>query len=193
MHKQKGFSLIEVLVTLVLTTIGVLGMVVLQSKAVTYTSDASARDTAVTLTNELIEIMRSHRDDLFKYKPPAEYAYMQILRTTDVYNSSGALTVSASDCPNNGLPQTLKQRAGCWVQKMEQSLPAPEPGANGQATGRVVICPSFKLENNGSPSCAGSTYVGSGLAVQITWRGKDQVCGANNDQWNCSYTARVEL
>lgn len=191
MHKQKGFSLIEVLVTLVLTTIGVLGMVVLQSKAVTYTSDASARDTAVTLTNELIEIMRSHRDDLFKYKPPAEYAYMQILRSTDVY-SNGALTVSASDCPNNGQPQNLKERAGCWVQKMEQSLPAPEPGANGQAVGRVVICPSFEL-NNGAPSCAGSTYVGSGLAVQITWRGKDQVCGSNNNQWNCSYTARVEL
>ena len=190
MHKQKGFSLIEVLVTLVLTTIGVLGMVVLQSKAVTYTSDASARDTAVTLTNELIEIMRSHHQDFLR---PDSHGKTRMLSTSDIYNGSGVLTVAASNCPSNGVPETLRQRAGCWVQKVEQSLPAPEPGSNGQATGRVIVCPSFKLNSNGSPACAGSTYQGSSLAVQITWRGKDQVCGKNNDQWNCSYTARAEL
>src|SRR5690554_2962485 len=99
MNRAKGFSLIEVLVALVLTTIGVLGMVALQSKAVIYTSDAAARDTAVTLVNELIEIMRTHRDQLYKNKPPEQYSYTQLLTSTDIYDQDGSLKVTAS-CPN---------------------------------------------------------------------------------------------
>jgi len=37
--KSDGFSLIEVLVTLVLITIGVLGMVALQGKSIAFTQD----------------------------------------------------------------------------------------------------------------------------------------------------------
>ena len=49
---SQGFSLIEVLVTIVLTTVGILGMVALQSKSIQYTQDAVNRNTAIALTNE---------------------------------------------------------------------------------------------------------------------------------------------
>lgn len=188
METEKGFSLIEVLVALVLTTIGVLGMVVLQSKAVYYTSDAAARDTAVTLANELIEIMRTHRDDLYERRPPEHYSYSRLKAVTDIYTSAGDLKSSVS-CPASGLPQSLSEQVGCWMEKVQNSLPAPE----GQDARIIRLCPSFKLKTNGQPDCAGSNYLGSTLAVQIMWRGKDEVCGANSNSFNCSYTTRVEL
>lgn len=191
MNRAKGFSLIEVLVALVLTTIGVLGMVALQSKAVIYTSDAAARDTAVTLVNELIEIMRTHRDQLYKNKPPEQYSYTQLLTSTDIYDQNGKLKVTAS-CPNNGVAQTLVAQVGCWLQKVENSLPAPEE-ETGKNNSRIMVCPSFKLNDDGDPDCAGNNYLGSTLAVKITWRGKDDVCGAKQDSFNCSYVSRVEL
>lgn len=185
MNRQSGFSLIEVLVALLLTSIGVLGMVILQSRAVINASDAAARDSAVTLVNELIEIMRSHRDELYKKRPPQEYAYSQLLASSVIYTAGGSLRVDSS-CSTTGAGQSLPERAGCWLQKVERSLPAPD------SVDRVKLCPSFRLGADGAPECAGSGYLGSAMAVQITWRArKEGSCSAGS--YNCSYVARVEL
>lgn len=65
MKNNKGFSLIEVLITLVLTVIGVLGMVAMQTKAIQYTTDSVTRSSAVILTDDLLEILRSNRDKIY--------------------------------------------------------------------------------------------------------------------------------
>ena len=57
MRNSRGFSLIEVLVTIVLTTVGILGMVALQSRSIQYTQDSDNRNAAVTLANDLIEMV----------------------------------------------------------------------------------------------------------------------------------------
>lgn len=77
MKNNKGFSLIEVLITLVLTVVGVLGMVAMQTKAIQYTTDSVTRSSAVILTDDLLEVLRSNRDKIYsnanKLKDDSKY------------------------------------------------------------------------------------------------------------------------
>lgn len=193
MKKNQGFSLIEVLVTIVLTTVGILGMVALQGKSIQYSQDSINRNTAVTLTKDLIEIMRSHRDDLFVHTPPSSYTYTQLKSVTDIYNADGALTLSAENCPSTGVANSLQEGGDCWLKLVEETL----PDAKSLVAGSFRVCPSFELTDsdyiNSVPKCAGSSYKGSSLAIQLAWRSKEDVCGEDSDSDICTITTRVEL
>ncbi len=56
--------MIEVLVSLVIICIGVLGMVALQTRSVALSQDSVQRSNAMVLANELLELMRSNRDQV---------------------------------------------------------------------------------------------------------------------------------
>lgn len=58
---DSGFSLIEVLVTLVIVSIGLLGLAALQSTSLTYNLSAYHRTQATVLTNSIMDRMRSNR------------------------------------------------------------------------------------------------------------------------------------
>ena len=62
--------MIEVLVTLVLISIGVLGMVALQARTIQYTQDAVQRNTAAMLANDLVELMRAMPEGLADFTTP---------------------------------------------------------------------------------------------------------------------------
>lgn len=189
---SQGFSLIEVLVTIVLTTVGILGMVALQSKSIQYTQDSVNRNAAVTLANDLIEIMRSNRDDLFANKPPLEYSYTNLLSTTTIYNADGSLKLNAANCPTSGVPNTLQQQGDCWLKQAQETLPDATA-----LIGSFKVCPSFELTTEGfadsEPKCAGTGYNGSTLAIQVAWRSKEKICGQDSDSNICTFTTRVEL
>lgn len=185
---NRGFSLIEVLVTIVLTTVGILGMVALQSKSIQYTQDAVNRNTAIALTNELVEILRANRDELFDRKPPQEPVYSRAKSSTVFYSSDGSLAFSASDC-STGVAQTATQQAGCWLRKVEAVLPA---ASETSISAHFKLCPSHSF-SGGEPTCAGSDYKGSTLAVQLAWRSKDKVCGLEANSDVCTFSTRVEL
>lgn len=186
---SQGFSLIEVLVTIVLTTVGILGMVALQSKSIQYTQDAVNRNTAIALTNELVEIMRANRDELFTKKPPLEPMYSQLADTSVFYKASGAFDFTVADC-TAGRAQTAKQQAGCWLRKVQGTLPG---ATDTDIVAKFMVCPSFKLETSGEPECAGGGYKGSTMAIQLAWRSKEKVCGADANSDVCTYSTRVEL
>ncbi|MDY0251235.1 MAG: type IV pilus modification protein PilV [Pseudomonas sp.] len=189
MKRSQGFSLIEVLVTIVLTTVGILGMVALQSKSIQYTQDAVNRNAAVTLSNDLIEIMRSHRDDLFNNTPPISYSYTELVASSDIYNASGELQLDDANCPASGLANSLQEQGDCWLKQVIETL----PDASNLIAGSFRVCPSFKLDANGAPDCPGASYKGSTLAIQLAWRSKEEVCGKNSDSDICTFTTRVEL
>lgn len=188
MKKNKGFSLIEVLVTLVLTAVGVLGMFVLQSKSISYTQDTVHREQAISATNELVEIMRVYRDELYENIPPRELVasdvrgsygefYSQLRSATPFYTSAGSANFTAADCLS---PQTASDVAGCWLTRNATILP------NLQVS---QICPSVSQD-----SCANSNFTGSSLLVRLTWEGRDSACV--NDvgvEVDCTYSVRVEL
>ena len=91
MDDSQGFSLIEVLVALVLIATGMLGMLALQSKSIQYTQDSVNRNLAITLSNDLLEMMRTHRQQLFNHTPPEYPSYSELKSATAIYSASGAL------------------------------------------------------------------------------------------------------
>lgn len=109
-HKSaySGFSLIEVLISLLLTTVGILGMVTLQVRAVQYTQDSVQRNTAMTLTNDLIELMRAMPDSL-----------------SDFYKAKGTAFPEAPDSCTP-LSSEVSEQLGCWSQKAKLALPDAE-------------------------------------------------------------------
>lgn len=192
MNTNKGFSLIEVLVTLLLTTVGILGMVVLQNKGIQYTQDAVNRDNAASLANDLIEIMRAHKNDLFEKKPPVHLTYSELKSASDLYTATGGLSFSASDCPSTP-PQTLKEHAGCWLNRVENTLPGSSAS---DVKSKFKLCPSFDISEKGIPQCAGSGYKGSTFTVQLAWEARDNLCDSEkdiNEPSICIYTTRAEL
>lgn len=187
-RNSRGFSLIEVLVTIVLTTVGILGMVALQGKSIQYTQDAVNRNTAIALTNELVEIMRANRDGLFVNQPPKEPIYSQLSETSAFYKTDGSFDFAVSDC-GTGLAQTAKQQAGCWLKKAQERLPG---AVDDDVVVKFMACPSYKFDD-GEPECAGGGYKGSTMAIQLAWRSKEKVCGADANSDVCTYSTRVEL
>ena len=185
---NKGFSLIEVLVTLVLTAVGVLGMFVLQSKSISYTQDTVHREAAISAANELVEIMRVYRDDLFESVPasdlsPAEVKgsygefYARLKNSTSLYKD-GAATFTKADCPASGTAQTAKAVAGCWLKNQQDVLP------DFQVT---TLCPSAA-----TATCT-SEFKGSSLLVALSWNSRDKSCGPDSTSETCVYSVRVEL
>lgn len=56
---QQGVTLLEVLVSLLIFSIGILGMVALQARAVQYSVDAEDRTRAAAVANEIVSTMWS--------------------------------------------------------------------------------------------------------------------------------------
>lgn len=189
MKNSQGFSLIEVLVTIVLTTVGILGMVALQSKSIQYTQDAVSRNAAVTLSNDFIEIMRAHKDDLFNKVPPLDYSYTELKLSSSIYDAEGSFEVSDAACPTSGFAQTLDEEVGCWLKQVQETL----PDASSLLEDYFMVCPSYKVESTGKPICASANYKGSTLAIQLAWRSKEAVCGEESNSDVCTFTTRVEL
>ena len=61
-NKQNGFSLIEVLISIIILSFGLLGMVGLQAAAIQSNRDARLQSTAMTQATELAEMMRGNKD-----------------------------------------------------------------------------------------------------------------------------------
>jgi type IV pilus assembly protein PilV len=60
-RSQRGFTLVEVLVSLLVFSIGVLGMVGLQARAIQFSVDAEDRTKAAMVANEVISWMWAQR------------------------------------------------------------------------------------------------------------------------------------
>lgn len=65
--RQRGFSLIEVLIALVILAVGVLGLAALQTTGLQYTHDAYIRSQATVIVYDLVERMRNNVDNANLY------------------------------------------------------------------------------------------------------------------------------
>lgn len=95
--KAKGFTLIEVLVTLVITSIGILGVSILQLESLKASQDAITRTKAVNLASDMADRIRSNRmalnfENQNAYKAddadPAATPAKNCVDTTIAYDSS---------------------------------------------------------------------------------------------------------
>lgn len=71
---QRGFSLLEVLIALVVLAIGLLGLALLQTMNLRYTKSADQRTKAVNLAGAVLDSIRSNRSELDSYViTPADF------------------------------------------------------------------------------------------------------------------------
>lgn len=97
-RKQSGVTLIEVLVTLLITTVGLLGLAALQLGALKATSDSAQRSQAVWLMQDLIERIRANpRGGADVYASNATCGNYPAKMCAS-YKSTAGASVEASDC-----------------------------------------------------------------------------------------------
>ncbi|EXF46427.1 type IV pilus modification protein PilV [Pseudomonas sp. BAY1663] len=182
MRHSKGFSLIEVMVTLVLTTIGILGMVAMQGRSIQYTQDSVQRNAAVMLAGDFVEIIRTNPEELFEKAPPAEPFYNAFKDNSLFYKDAGNdFATAPADCVAN--PKSALEMRDCWIKAAQAAL----PGASDLFEDAFYICRSSAPGNCNDK--------GSMLEIQLAWRVKAGTCPddrASNDT-TCIYRTRVEL
>ena len=92
---QTGVGLIEVLVSLLILAIGILGFVALQYRAVEATSEAINRVQAINVARDMAERIRANRDGLANYKTQIQTAANQTDYTTNCMTSACSATAMA--------------------------------------------------------------------------------------------------
>ena len=160
---SKGFSLVEVLISIVILSFGMLGMVGLQAAAIQANRDARLQSVASALARELAEMMRGNKQIslltgsanpyLGDFSNPA--AATPLAPTTAAY----CLNVGSTACANQ--TATANAEMTDWLSRVDAEL----PGA------RVVICVDAVPfdATTGLPLWACSTNTGATSVIKIGW------------------------
>lgn len=183
MNRIKGFSLIEVLVTLLLVTVGLLGMVALQSRGIQFTQDSVQRNSAIELSGQLLELMRANAGEVFDETSPVNKG----IKNASLFlkdKGSNFSPVATVPTPDECIaPQTAEEQRNCWLEQVKSKLPK----ADTLLTSQFYICHSSTPGN--------CDKKGSTLEVQLAWHVKDNTCPDDNapDKNTCIYRTRIEL
>jgi type IV pilus assembly protein PilV len=175
--RSAGFSMIEVLVSLIIIVIGVLGMVALQSKAIPYTQDSVQRNTAIMLVDDLVEIIRS---------APADCT----TANSCLKSPGDPFPGPASDCTPS--PSSLAEQIGCWASRAGTMLPGAESLLGSDS---FYIC---KTPTPGDVSaCTTSSTTNADLEIQVAWTVKSAAdCmsgGSLTTSGTCTYRLRTRI
>ncbi|MGH1448187.1 MAG: type IV pilus modification protein PilV [Pseudomonadaceae bacterium] len=163
-----GFSLLEVLITILLITIGVLGMVAMQGRSIQYANDSLHRTQAAILANEMIEIVR---------------ASPTTATDGNAFYFTAQLPSSAGNCREIGNASLMEDQIGCWGNKVRRLMPGTDTDA---VRGQYYVCRT---------AVEGTCGAGSALEVQIAWRASGEQCllDADGDNEICTYRVRTQI
>ncbi len=119
---NRGFSLIEVLIALVVLAIGLLGLATLQMTSLQFNSDAYTRSQSTVLAYDIIDRMRSNLTavDAGNYTiPDSTTANAKVSAYTGCKASTCACTgASSCDATNMALHDL-----GLWYDRLDKTLP----------------------------------------------------------------------
>lgn len=116
MRHAQGMSLVEVLVAVLVVSIGLLGAAGLHVRAIDYTIDTERRQMAAMVASELMETLRGDAATvLANGVPKADLGgYAKAAHTA-------LATVTAAEC--QPLPTQPARRLGCWGVRARQLMP----------------------------------------------------------------------
>ncbi|MCV6610878.1 MAG: type IV pilus modification protein PilV [Amphritea sp.] len=143
MQRQLGFNLIEVMVALVILSLGVLGMAALQTTAIKQNQSAYMRSQANQLAYDITDRMRANRANLT--------AYLQ--------KSAGVNTVGCTTTDGCSGSQMAEDDLAEWFDAIAREL----PGGAGE------VCRSNLSDDAaGAPDCEGNG-TDNPVVVYIWW------------------------
>ena len=123
-QKLAGFSLLEVLISIIILSFGLLGMVGLQAAAIQANRDARIQSAAVNLARELAEMMRGNKDiSLLATGNP----YVGYFNTSPMAASTPAycLNVATGTTPCANGTQIANAQMTEWLTRVDAELPSP--------------------------------------------------------------------
>lgn len=160
LRTQTGFSLLEMLVALVVFSIGMLAVAGLQTISKQANYEGLQRTTAAQVANGLLEDIRTNGDALDVYRTAPEI---------------GNGRLGAEPAPNcrDGAQCTPEQKARHDLWFWEQALDGMLETSGGAGTGGLVL-PTACID--------GPAVGGAGIyRVTIVWRGTASMSSANNN------------
>lgn len=172
-QKANGFSLIEVLVALMILSIGILGVAGLQATSKRTSYAALQRTTATMLTQDILERIRANADQLTAYNGTVD--------TT---------TISYTDCAASSANCTPAQLATYDLYEWQQAILGATEQSSGSNTGGLVSPTGCITVATGCTSCL--------VTVAIAWRGLTKLsnpsvdtCGDASGNYNDTGTDNV--
>ncbi|MDQ6648387.1 MAG: type IV pilus modification protein PilV [Pseudomonadota bacterium] len=165
LSRQRGVSLIEVLVAILVFSIGVLGLALMQVKGAQFTKEAGARSNVIIQVRSLIDAMRANP---VAAKGPVKAADPSALSASDCpYCFDGNATLA--NCVSSCTPATsANSDLYNWVERLKKAAPG-SMGTSPKAT--VTWDPVIGM-----------------YAVTATWSGGAMDGGAATASDNVSYT-----
>jgi type IV pilus assembly protein PilV len=174
-NRETGFSLVEVLVALVIISVGLLGIAKMQAFAFSSTGIASRRSLAAIEASSLAASMSANR----AYWAATTAAASTTVTGNVVASTDGAL-VAPANCQNVAIPCTSAQVAAYDVQKWAQALQqllfndqatiTCAPGVPAPAPTNCIIAITW-TENqaaiNSQEAAAATAAVGNPAAMQL--------------------------
>jgi type IV pilus assembly protein PilV len=156
-HHQSGFTLIEVLVSVVILSIGLLGLVALQTTSYRYEHDAFLHSVATNQAYAMIDSMHSNSAGI------AAGAYNAI---------NYANSVNATPCTNCSPTQMAVLDGYLWNTMLRQMLPSGQGSVSyNSATGLYVVSVMWDARRTGATGtgCSGNAAVDL-TCIQVTTR-----------------------
>ena len=156
---QSGLTLIEVLVTVVITSIGLMGLVALQLQAIQATNDSGNRSQAIWLFNDIVNRIHANEEISSSYLTSDPYVCGATPTVCSTYNT-GTRTVASQNCTNAEMAAWDLFEVACG-----------SPKANGFFGNAVTYLPSAAL----FISCADGTATcpdGAALIVELKWQAR---------------------
>lgn len=120
-----GVSLIEVMVAILVFSIGMLGLALLQMKGAKFTRESSSRSAAIILARSLADSMRANPAGALPKGSASAYLY------------DGTTTYTRADCDTTTLdsPTAIATRdLACWQLALNRALPLPTASGSKLAT-----------------------------------------------------------
>lgn len=166
-HSSKGSSLIEVLITLLIFAVGLLGFAGLQVNALQSTADSGQRSQAVWINQELAERMRANTEAGNAIYTAAaanvDCASLPATMCSDYYNPVAASKVNATVCNATQMAAFDLWEAQCSY----SSTPTYQGNANA-ANGRYNSRDFLARPAGATPPLA-VTVQGNGLRITSNW------------------------
>ncbi|WP_051560028.1 type IV pilus modification protein PilV [Marinobacterium jannaschii] len=120
---QKGFSLLEVLIALVVFSIGMLGLLALQSSSTVTLSNSQSLSDAVVLAQDMADRLRANSDEAL---------------TGAVYNGASAASESSKNCASGcSAAERAQKDVNDWFGDITTQLPGG--GGSLSRTGSAFI------------------------------------------------------
>lgn len=153
-RSQRGVSLIEVMVAVLIFSLGMVGLALLQMRGAQFTRESGSRSVAIGLARSLADAMRANPAGALPKGGTSAYLY------------DGKTTYVAADCNTADLSSAAavaKRDLACWRLAIDRSLPAVPGGTPATVTrdaslGTLVITVSWAGVADDPSSSSAQSY-----------------------------------